>query len=63
VPKSNRYKVKISIPGFEPQFCIEKIDWFEALDFPYDLSVPNVAHLEPHEAVAAQFFRFQWKDA
>src|SRR2546425_12755629 len=29
--------------GFVPQ----KQEWFDALDFSYDMSVPNVAHLDP----------------
>ena len=35
-----------------------KIDWFEALDFSYDLSVPNVAHLEPQRGGCCTVFPF-----
>jgi len=43
----NRYKQKFQTRGFRTAILYRKIYWFEALDFSYDLSVPNVAHLEP----------------
>ena len=33
--------------GFDRPSCTDEQDWFTALEFSYDMSVPNVAHLEP----------------
>ncbi len=30
-----------------PARCIDEQQWFDAFDFSYDMSVPNVSHLEP----------------
>jgi hypothetical protein len=34
------------------------IDWFDALDFSYDMSVPNVAHLDPQRGGCCTVFPF-----
>ena len=33
--------------GFRSAVLYRNQDWFEALDFSFDMSVPNVAHLDP----------------
>lgn len=54
----NRYKQKFQSQGFRTAILYRKIDWFEALDFSYDLSVPNVAHLEPQRGGCCTVFPF-----
>jgi hypothetical protein len=34
------------------------LDWFDALDFDYDISVPNVAHLDPQRGGCCTVFPF-----
>ena len=43
--------------GFRSAMLYRNIDWYEALDFSYDMSVPNVAHLDPQRGGVAPFFR------
>ncbi len=43
----NTYARKFRTRGFRSGAMYRRQDWLEALDFSYDMSVPNVAHLEP----------------
>jgi hypothetical protein len=45
--KINRYARKYESRGFRTGAMYRNQDWFDAFDFSYDMSVPNVAHLEP----------------
>jgi hypothetical protein len=45
--KINAYKVRFGASGFRSAVLYRKQVWFDALDFSYDMSVPNVAHLDP----------------
>jgi len=54
----NRYKDVFRAKGFRTAILYRKIDWFDALDFSYDLSVPNVAHLEPQRGGCCTVFPF-----
>ena len=45
--KINAYGRKWSAEGFRSAILYRRQDWFDALDFAYDMSVPNVAHLDP----------------
>jgi len=45
--KINVYKVRFGASGFRTAVLYRKQRWFDALDFSYDMSVPNVAHLDP----------------
>jgi len=45
--KINAYKQRFGATGFRSGALYRKQSWFEALDFSYDMSVPNVAHLDP----------------
>ena len=45
--KINRYGRQMEAVGFRAGILYRNQDWFDALDFEYDLSVPNVAHLDP----------------
>src|SRR5271157_5895836 len=43
----NRYGKLYGATGFRSAVLYRNQDWFEALDFSFDMSVPNVAHLDP----------------
>jgi hypothetical protein len=43
----NRYAEQYRARGFRSPILYRNIDWFQDLNFSYDLSVPNVARLEP----------------
>ena len=45
--KINGYKVRFGASGFRAAVLYRNQRWFDALDFSYDMSVPNVAHLDP----------------
>jgi hypothetical protein len=43
----NEYGKKFEAKGFRAGVLYRRPDWFEHLDFSFDMSVPNVAHLDP----------------
>ncbi len=43
----NRYAREYGATGFRAAVLYRKPDWFEAFEFSFDMSVPNVAHLDP----------------
>jgi hypothetical protein len=43
----NKYAVTYRTEGFRAGAMYRNQDWYPAFDFSYDMSVPNVAHLEP----------------
>jgi len=43
----NFHKERFGASGFRAAVLYRKQQWFDALDFSYDMSVPNVAHLDP----------------
>ena len=43
----NQYGKDFGTRGFRAGQMYRNQDWYDALDFSYDMSVPNVAHLEP----------------
>lgn len=45
--KINAYGKEFGAEGFRAAVLYRKQLWFDALDFSYDMSVPNVAHLDP----------------
>ena len=45
--KINSYGKRFGASGFRAAVLYRKTQWFDALDFSYDMSVPNVAHLDP----------------
>ena len=42
----NSYAEQVGARGFRSAILYRNIDWFDALNFSYDMSVPNVARLE-----------------
>jgi len=47
VQKINHYGQTYAARGFRAALMYRNLDWYDALDFSYDISVPNVAHLDP----------------
>lgn len=45
--KINRYGREYGAKGFRSAVLYRNLDWFEELDFSFDMTVPNVAHLDP----------------
>lgn len=45
--KINEYGRAYEARGFRAAILYRNLDWYEALDFSFDMSVPNVAHLDP----------------
>jgi len=43
----NRYGEAYGAKGFRAAVLYRNLDWFDALKFSFDMSVPNVAHLDP----------------
>jgi hypothetical protein len=43
----NRYRRDFGARGFRAGNLYRNAQWFDALEFSYDMSVPNVAHLDP----------------
>jgi peptidoglycan/xylan/chitin deacetylase (PgdA/CDA1 family) len=43
----NHYAKQFGAHGFRSPSMYRQVDWFQDLGFSYDMSVPNVAHLEP----------------
>lgn len=47
VSEINRYGKQFAARGFRSAVLYRRLDWMNELDFAYDMSVPNVAHLDP----------------
>ena len=45
--KINEYAERYGARGFRSGAMYRNLDWYDSLEFSYDMSVPNVAHLEP----------------
>lgn len=45
--KINEYAKRYGARGFRSGAMYRNPDWFDAFEFSYDMSMPNVAHLEP----------------
>ncbi|HKW16989.1 MAG TPA: hypothetical protein VJO35_05725 [Terriglobales bacterium] len=45
--KINEYRKKYRADGFRAAVLYRNQEWYDSLDFSYDSSVPNVAHLDP----------------
>lgn len=43
----NRYATQYSAKGFRAGVLYRKPEWYDALEFSFDMSIPNVAHLDP----------------
>lgn len=47
VKRINGYARKFGADGFRSGILYRNADWFDAFEFSYDMSLPNVAHLDP----------------
>jgi hypothetical protein len=47
--KINHYREQYGAEGFRGAILYRKQTWFDAFNFAYDMSVPNVAHLDPQQ--------------
>ncbi len=45
--KISRYGETYGARGFRAAVLYRNLDWYDALEFSFDMSVPNVAHLDP----------------
>jgi hypothetical protein len=43
----NQYRKRWDVQGFRSAVLYRNVDWYDALDVAYDMSIPNVAHLDP----------------
>jgi len=43
----NRYGVQFAAHGFRAAVLYHKPEWYDKLNFSFDMSIPNVAHLDP----------------
>jgi len=57
-PEINRHGKNFGALGFRSAVLYRHIDWYHALDFSYDMSVPNVAHLDPQRGGCCTVFPF-----
>src|SRR6185436_14464232 len=44
--------------GFRSAVLYRNVDWYDALEFSYDMSVPNVAHLDPQRGGCCTVFPY-----
>jgi hypothetical protein len=54
----NRYGKLWGARGFRAAVMYHELDWYDALDFQYDMSVPNVSHLEPQRGGCCTVFPY-----
>jgi hypothetical protein len=54
----NSYARKFGAAGFRSAAMYRHADWHDALDFAYDMSIPNVAHLDPQQGGCCTVFPF-----
>ena len=57
-PEINRHGKAFGALGFRSAVLYRNIDWHHALDFSYDMSIPNVAHLDPQRGGCCTVFPF-----
>jgi len=54
----NQYAEKWGAKGFRSPIMYRNQDWYDAFNFSYDMSVPNVAHLDPQRGGCCTIFPF-----
>jgi hypothetical protein len=54
----NRYLHEYRAQGFRAGRMYRNTDWYQALDIAYDMSIPNVAHLEPQRGGCCSVFPY-----
>jgi hypothetical protein len=56
--KINEYAAKFGAAGFRAGVMYRNLDWFDAYEFSYDMSMPNVAHLDPQRGGCCTVFPY-----
>jgi hypothetical protein len=56
--KINRYGRAWEAKGFRAAVLYRKPDWFSKLDFAFDMTIPNVAHLDPQPGGCCTVFPY-----
>jgi hypothetical protein len=56
--KINEYAEKFKASGFRAGVMYRNLDWYDAYEFSYDMSVPNVAHLDPQRGGCCTVFPY-----
>jgi hypothetical protein len=56
--KINQYVQQFGAQGFRAAVLYRNPEWYEALNVSYDMSVPNVAHLEPQRGGCCTVFPY-----
>jgi hypothetical protein len=54
----NEYRIRMGARGFRSGVMYHNQDWYGSLHFEYDMSVPNVAHLEPQDGGCCTVFPY-----
>jgi hypothetical protein len=54
----NAYAKAFQARGFRAAVLYRNLDWLDALDFEYDMSVPNVGHLDPQRGGCCTVFPY-----
>lgn len=54
----NQYGQSFKASGFRSAMLHRNLEWYDALEFSYDMSVPNVAHLDPQRGGCCTVFPF-----
>ena len=54
----NQYVRDFQARGFRSAVMYRNVEWFDAFDFSYDMSVPNVAHLDPQRGGCCTAFPY-----
>jgi hypothetical protein len=58
VGKINEYGKQYGCKGFRSAVLYRNEEWFDALRFDYDMSIPNVAHLDPQKGGCCTVFPY-----
>ncbi len=56
--KINEYARRYNAHGFRAGAMYRNMNWYDAFEFSYDMSVPNVAHLEPKRGGCCTVFPY-----
>ncbi len=54
----NQFAKDWSAKGFRAAMLYRNVDWFDALEVSYDMSLPNVAHLDPQRGGCCTIFPY-----
>jgi hypothetical protein len=54
----NRYVEEFGAEGFRSACMYRNVDWYDELNISYDMSVPNVAHMEPQRGGCCTVFPY-----